>query len=154
VSPICCRHAADGIGYPRCFRNCASWPLTWARAPIDPRATAADLLRRPLDALPRRVRAGRVAVRADAGYFAGQPAREPPRDALTTGPTAPPRNLEPANPARHPGHQACPAPGKAPSKIRNNPEDQLRALLADSSHTPIGGPDQGYDYNGQFNHGI
>jgi hypothetical protein len=42
----------------------------------DPRATAPDLLRRALAALPGRVRAGgRVAVRADAGYFAGQLAR-------------------------------------------------------------------------------
>ena len=38
----------------------------------DPRATAPDLLRRALAALPERARAGRrVAVRADAGYFAG-----------------------------------------------------------------------------------
>jgi hypothetical protein len=59
---------------------------TWAETEIvlaadlgsgtdDPRASAADLLRRALDALPRRARAGRVAVRADAGYFAGQLAR-------------------------------------------------------------------------------
>jgi len=42
----------------------------------DPRATAPDLLRRALGALPRRVRAsGLVALRADAGYFAGQLAR-------------------------------------------------------------------------------
>jgi hypothetical protein len=42
----------------------------------DPRATAPDLLRRALACLPRRVRAGgRVAMRADAGYFAGQLAR-------------------------------------------------------------------------------
>ena len=42
----------------------------------DPRATAPDLLRRALAALPRRRRAsGRVAMRADAGYFAGQLAR-------------------------------------------------------------------------------
>ena len=41
----------------------------------DPRATAADLLRRALAALPPRARAGRVALRADAGYFAGQLAR-------------------------------------------------------------------------------
>ncbi len=30
-SPICCRQAADGIGYPRCFRNCTSCPLTCSR---------------------------------------------------------------------------------------------------------------------------
>jgi hypothetical protein len=41
----------------------------------DPRATAPDLLRRALAALPRKARAGRVAVRADAGYFAGALAR-------------------------------------------------------------------------------
>jgi len=42
----------------------------------DPRATAPDLLRRALAALPERVRAGgRVAARAGAGYFAGQVAR-------------------------------------------------------------------------------
>jgi hypothetical protein len=41
----------------------------------DPRATAPGLLRRALGCLPRRARAGRVAMRADAGYFAGQLAR-------------------------------------------------------------------------------
>ena len=42
----------------------------------DPRATAPGLLRRALAALPPRARAsGRVATRADAGYFAGQLAR-------------------------------------------------------------------------------
>jgi hypothetical protein len=42
----------------------------------DPRATAPDLLRRALAALPERARAGgRVAARVDAGYFAGQVAR-------------------------------------------------------------------------------
>jgi hypothetical protein len=42
----------------------------------DPRATAPDLLRRALAALPAGARAsGRVAMRADAGYFAGQLAR-------------------------------------------------------------------------------
>jgi hypothetical protein len=41
----------------------------------DPRATAPDLLRRALGCLPQRARAGRVAMRADAGYFAGQLAR-------------------------------------------------------------------------------
>ena len=60
---------------------------TWAEAEIvlaadlgdgtdDPRATAPDLLRRALAALPERARAsGRVALRADAGYFAGALAR-------------------------------------------------------------------------------
>jgi Transposase DDE domain group 1 len=42
----------------------------------DPRASAPDLLRRALAALPGRARAGgRVALRADAGYFAGVLAR-------------------------------------------------------------------------------
>ena len=42
----------------------------------DPRATAPDLLRRALAALSAAARApGRVAMRADAGYFAGQLAR-------------------------------------------------------------------------------
>src|ERR1035438_3524586 len=42
----------------------------------DPRASAPDLLRRALAGLPERIRAGgRVAARADAGYFAGQVAR-------------------------------------------------------------------------------
>jgi hypothetical protein len=60
---------------------------TWAETEIvlaadlgdgtdDPRATAPDLLRRALASLPERARAsGRVALRADAGYFAGQLAR-------------------------------------------------------------------------------
>ena len=38
----------------------------------DPRATAPDLLRRALACLPAAARAGRVATRADAGYFAGR----------------------------------------------------------------------------------
>ena len=41
----------------------------------DPRASAAGLLRRALAALPRDIRRGRVALRADAGYFAGALAR-------------------------------------------------------------------------------
>jgi hypothetical protein len=42
----------------------------------DLRATALDLLRRALAAMPERAPAsGRVAMRADAGYFAGQLAR-------------------------------------------------------------------------------
>jgi Transposase DDE domain group 1 len=60
---------------------------TWAETEIvlaadlgdgtdDPRATAPDLLRRALGCLPAAARAsGRVAMRADAGYFAGQLAR-------------------------------------------------------------------------------
>jgi len=41
----------------------------------DPRPHAPELLRRALAALPARVRAGKVAMRADAGYFAGDLAR-------------------------------------------------------------------------------
>jgi hypothetical protein len=41
----------------------------------DPRPGAAALLRRALAALPARVRAGKVRMRADAGYFAGELAR-------------------------------------------------------------------------------
>jgi DDE family transposase len=41
----------------------------------DPRASAATLLRRALAALPTRARRGRVRLRADAGYFAGELAR-------------------------------------------------------------------------------
>lgn len=41
----------------------------------DPRAGAAGLLRRALSALPDRARAAPVAVRVDAGYFAGELAR-------------------------------------------------------------------------------
>jgi hypothetical protein len=41
----------------------------------DPRAGAAALLRRALAALPHQARRGRVRLRADAGYFAGELAR-------------------------------------------------------------------------------
>ncbi len=41
----------------------------------DPRPRAPELLRRALAALPAPARAGRVRLRADAGYFAGQLAR-------------------------------------------------------------------------------
>jgi hypothetical protein len=41
----------------------------------DPRATCAELLSRALAALPAPARAGRIRMRADAGYFAGQLAR-------------------------------------------------------------------------------
>jgi hypothetical protein len=41
----------------------------------DPRTSAPGLLRRALGSLPPRARAGRVALRADAGYFAGALAR-------------------------------------------------------------------------------
>src|SRR4051794_24535831 len=41
----------------------------------DPRATCADVLARALAVLPALVRAGRIRLRADAGYFVGQLAR-------------------------------------------------------------------------------
>jgi hypothetical protein len=41
----------------------------------DPRAHAAELFRRALAALPEQARRGRVRLRADAGYFAGELAR-------------------------------------------------------------------------------
>jgi len=41
----------------------------------DPRAHAAQLLRRALAVLPAAARAGRIRLRADASYFAGQLAR-------------------------------------------------------------------------------
>ena len=42
---------------------------------VDPRPGAPELLRRALAALPARARAGRVAMRANGGYFAGELAR-------------------------------------------------------------------------------
>ncbi len=42
---------------------------------VDPRRHAPGLLRRALAALPRAARSGRVRMRADAGYFAGELAR-------------------------------------------------------------------------------
>lgn len=41
----------------------------------DPRASAAELFRRALAALPEQARGGQVRLRADAGYFAGELAR-------------------------------------------------------------------------------
>lgn len=41
----------------------------------DPRASAAELFQRALAALPEQARRGRVRLRADAGYFAGELAR-------------------------------------------------------------------------------
>src|ERR1035441_6570354 len=73
---VACNHQGPGVGCPHV--------ATWAETEIplaadlgdrseDPRATAADLLRRALAALPSQARAsGRVAMRADAGYFAEQ----------------------------------------------------------------------------------
>ena len=75
---VACNHQGQRVGRPHV--------ASWAEAEIvlaadpgdgtdDPRATAPGLLRRALAALPQRARAGRVALRADAGYFAGQLAR-------------------------------------------------------------------------------
>ncbi len=63
----------------RCGRpHVATWAQTATAlaadlmaADEDPRGHAADLLRRALAALPASARAGRVLLRADAGYFAG-----------------------------------------------------------------------------------
>jgi hypothetical protein len=49
----------------------------------DPRATAVGLLERALAGLPKRVRRERVALRADAGYFAGALARAAHREGIT-----------------------------------------------------------------------
>jgi hypothetical protein len=72
-------HQGQRVGRP----HVASWAETeivlaadLGSGTDDPRATAPDLLRRSLAALPQRARAGgRVAMRADAGYFAGALAR-------------------------------------------------------------------------------
>jgi hypothetical protein len=72
-------HQGQRVGRP----HVASWAETeivlaadLGSGTDDPRASSADLLRRALAGLPARARAGgRVAMRADAGYFAGQLAR-------------------------------------------------------------------------------
>ena len=76
---VACNHQGQRVGRPHV--------ATWAETEIvlaadlgdgtdDPRATGPDLLRRALASLPERARAsGRVAMRADAGYFAGALAR-------------------------------------------------------------------------------
>jgi len=76
-----------GVAYNYLGQRCGrSHVATWAQTCTalaadlmagdeDPRGHAADLLRRALAALPAPVRAGRVLLRADAGYFAGQLAR-------------------------------------------------------------------------------
>ena len=71
-------HQGQRVGRP----HVASWAETEITLAADlgdgtddPRATAPGLLRRALGVLPERARAGRVALRADAGYFAGQLAR-------------------------------------------------------------------------------
>jgi hypothetical protein len=78
-------HQGQRVGRP----HVASWAET--EIPLaadlgdgtdDPRATAPDLLRRALAALPAWARAGRVALRADAGYFAGSLARAAHREGI------------------------------------------------------------------------
>src|SRR5262249_2181770 len=72
-------HQGQRVGRP----HVATWAETEVVLAADlgggtdaPRATAPGLLLRALASLPPRVRAsGRVAMRADAGYFAGQLAR-------------------------------------------------------------------------------
>jgi hypothetical protein len=71
-------HQGQRVGWP----HVAAWAETetvlaadLGDGTDDPRATAPGMLRRALGCLPPRARAGRVAMRADAGYFAGQLAR-------------------------------------------------------------------------------
>ena len=76
---VACNHQGQRVGRP----HVAAWAGTeivlaadLGDGTDDPRATAPDLLRRALACLPAAARAsGRVAVRADAGYFAGALAR-------------------------------------------------------------------------------
>jgi len=75
---VACNHQGQRAGRP----HVAAWAETeivlaadLGDGTDDPRATAPGLLRRALAALPPRARAGRVALRAGAGYFAGQLAR-------------------------------------------------------------------------------
>ena len=76
---VACNHQGQRAGRP----HVAAWAETeivlaadLGTGTDDPRASAPDLLRRALAALPERIRAGgRVAARVDAGYFAGQVAR-------------------------------------------------------------------------------
>jgi hypothetical protein len=75
-------HQGQRVGRP----HVASWAETeivlaadLGSGTDDPRATAPELLRRALAALPQRARAGRrVAVRADAGYLRSQVQILPP----------------------------------------------------------------------------
>jgi len=76
---VACNHQGQRVGRPHVAAR-AETEIVLAADPgtgnDDPRATAAGLLRRALACLPRRARdGGRVAMRADAGYFAGELAR-------------------------------------------------------------------------------
>jgi Transposase DDE domain group 1 len=76
---VACNHQEQRVGRP----HAAAWAETevvlaadLGDGTDDPRATAPDLLRRALGCLPESARrSGRVAMRADAGYFAGALAR-------------------------------------------------------------------------------
>jgi Transposase DDE domain group 1 len=76
---VACNYQGQRVGRP----HVAAWAETeialaadLGSGTDDPRATAPDLLRRALASLPAAVRAGgRVAMPADAGYFAGALAR-------------------------------------------------------------------------------
>ena len=99
----------------------------------DPRATAPDLLRRALAALPAAARAGRVAMRADAGYFAGQLARAAHEEkiAFAIGASGPCRSLNWAIPGR-----------STPTRHRTTVENIFRdsKLGAALRHLPSGYP--------------
>jgi Transposase DDE domain len=83
---VACNHQGQRVGRP----HVAAWAETeivlaadLGDGTDDPRATAPGLLRRALAALPQRARqSGRVAMRADAGYFAGQLARAAHRERI------------------------------------------------------------------------
>ena len=76
---VACNHQGQRVGRP----HVATWAETetvlaadLGSGTDDPRVSAPELLRRALAGLPERARAaGRVALRADAGYFAGALAR-------------------------------------------------------------------------------
>jgi hypothetical protein len=107
---------------------------TWAETEIvlaadlgdgtdDPRATAPALLRRALACLPSAARAGRVALRADAGYFAG---------ALVAGehpPADPPGGSGPGPGFRRPAVTAAPHPAPRPARLADPRARQRRRDL-------------------------
>jgi hypothetical protein len=70
---IAFNHQGQRVGRPHvaCWADTA----TLLAGNEDPRRDAAELLRRALAGLPTAARAGRIRLRADAGYFAGQLAR-------------------------------------------------------------------------------
>jgi hypothetical protein len=75
---VACNYQGQRVGRPQV----ATWAGTGTvlaadllAGDVDPRGHAGRLLRRALAGLPPAARAGRVRMRADAGYFAGQLAR-------------------------------------------------------------------------------